>query len=150
MTSTFQFLVVEGRRSNNEGKDGVCCSDCYAWRHSECIDPSERTLEKSYICSKCLLAKGQAGARPKLLPGAIGRANRRGNRPDGCRIMIWKQEKVMQLRVTSPAVMRPELRLMDRDLTSTPPNQIDYVVLFGGSWSGLTFGLDDIATEARI
>ncbi|KAF4633238.1 hypothetical protein G7Y89_g4883 [Cudoniella acicularis] len=139
-----------GRRNNSEGKEGVCCSDCYAWRHSECLDPSERTPEECYICSKCRLSREQAGTRPKLIPGAIGRANRRGDRPDGCRVMLWKQEKALQLRVSAPAVMRPELRLMDRDLTSTPPNQIDYVVLFGGSWSGLAFGLDDVGSEARI
>lgn len=82
------------------------------------------------------------GSRLKLIPGAVGRANRRGDRPNGCCVMIRKQEKVLQLRVSAPAVMRPELRLIDRDLTSTPPNQIDYVVLFNGSWSGLAFGLD--------
>jgi len=61
--------------------------------------------------------------------------------------MFGKHEKILQLRVSAPAVMRPELRLMDRDLTSTPPNQIDYVVLFGGMWSGLAFGLDDLASS---
>ncbi|KAL2067821.1 hypothetical protein VTL71DRAFT_15917 [Oculimacula yallundae] len=139
-----------GRRDNSEGKEGVCCSDCYVWRHSECLDPSKRTPEECYICSKCRLSREQTGARPKLIPGAIGRVNRRGDRPDGCHVMIWKQEKVLQLRVSAPAVMRPELRLMDRDLTSTPPNQIDFVVLFGGLWSGLAFGLDDVGSEARM
>ncbi|KAL3417194.1 hypothetical protein PVAG01_11194 [Phlyctema vagabunda] len=139
-----------GRRNNSEGKEGVFCSDCYAWRHSECLDPSERTLEECYICSKCRLSRDQANSQPKLIPGAIGRANRRKDRPYGCRVMIGKQEKVLQLRVSAPAVMRPELRLMDRNLTSTPPTQIDYVVLFGGSWSGLAFGLDDVGFEARI
>ncbi|RDL41227.1 Uncharacterized protein BP5553_01206 [Venustampulla echinocandica] len=139
-----------GRKANRNRKEGVCCSDCYAWRHSECLVPSDLTPEECYICSKCLISREQSGARPKLRPGAIGLENRRGGRPDGCRVTIWKQEKVLQLRVTSPAVMRPELRLRDRDLTSTPPNQIDYVVLFGGSWSGLVYGLDDVHSEARI
>ncbi|CZT07599.1 hypothetical protein WAI453_005104 [Rhynchosporium graminicola] len=137
-----------GRRTNREGKEGVCCSDCYAWRHSECLDPSERTPEECYICSKCRISREQAGARPELIPGAIGRANRRVGRLDGCRVMLLKQEKFLQLRVSAPAVMRPELRLMDRDLTSTPPNQIDYDVIFGGSWSGLSFGLDDLGCKA--
>jgi hypothetical protein len=46
--------------------------------------------------------------------------------------------------------MRPELRMMDPDLTSTLPNQIDYVLIFGRSWSGLAFGLDDVDSQARI
>ncbi|TVY18368.1 hypothetical protein LARI1_G004770 [Lachnellula arida] len=128
-----------GERTNSEGKEGVCCSDCYAWRHLGCLHPSERTPEKCYICSKCRLSREKAGARPKLIPGAIERANRHGARPDGCRpdgcrVMIRKQEKFLQLRISA-------LRL---HLTSMPPNQIDYVVLFSGSWSGLAYGLDDV------
>jgi len=136
-----------GRREKGERKEGVCCSACYVWRHSECLDLRERTPREYYICSECRISNEQASARPKLLPGAIGRANRRGKRPKGCRVMFGKHEKILQLRVSAPAVMRPELRLMDRDLTSTPPNQIDYVVLFGGMWSGLAFGLDDLASS---
>lgn len=139
-----------GEKDNNKRKEEVCCSDCYAWRHSEYLDPNECRPEERYICSKCRLSREQVGARPKLIPGAIGRANRRIDRPDGCRVMIWNQAKVLQLRVSAPAVMRPELKLMDRDLTSTPPNQIYYVVLFGGTWSGLAFGLDNVGSEARI
>jgi len=139
-----------GRRKNSKGKEGFCCSNCYALWHSKCLDPTEHTPQECYICSKCLLSKDHAGPRPKLTPGAIGRVNRRGDTPDGCRVIIWGQEKVLQLRVSAPAIMRPELRLMDRDLTSTPPNQIDYVVIFGGSWSGLAFGLDDVGSKARI
>ncbi|TVY39891.1 hypothetical protein LOCC1_G006776 [Lachnellula occidentalis] len=138
-----------GERTNSKGIEGVCCSDCHAWRHSACLDASERTPEKRYVCSKCRLSR----TRPKLIPGAIGRANplqRARDRPDGCRVMIQKQEKVLQLRTTSPAVVRPELRILKRDLTLTPPNQIDYVVLFGGSWSGLAYGLDDVGAKTRI
>ena len=83
------------------------------------------------------------------MPGAIGRTNRRENRPDGCRVMVWKQEKVLQLRISAPAFMRPELRLKDHDLSSTQPNQTDYVVLFNRSWSGLAFGLDDVDSKAK-
>ena len=138
-----------GRRKISRGKEGVRCSRCYVWRHLECLDPSERPQEEWYICSKCRFSIEQAGARPRLMPGAIGRTNRRENRPDGCRVMVWKQEKVLQLRISAPAFMRPELRLKDHDLSSTQPNQTDYVVLFNRSWSGLAFGLDDVDSKAK-
>jgi hypothetical protein len=139
-----------GRRENSKGEEGLFCYGCYTWQHVECLSPSQRTPQKCYICSKCRLSKDHAGAQPKLAPGAIGRANRRYDRPDGCRVIIWGQEKVLQLRVSAPAIMRPELRMMDPDLTSTLPNQIDYVLIFGRSWSGLAFGLDDVDSQARI
>ncbi|TVY35097.1 hypothetical protein LSUB1_G006633 [Lachnellula subtilissima] len=139
----FDVSVACCGQTNSKGKEGLCCSDCYKWRHLEYLDPSERRPEECYICSKCRLSREQVGPRSKLIPGALGRANRRGPRPDGCRVMMRKQEKLLQLRVSAPAVKRPELRMRDPDLTSTPPNQIDYVVLFGGSWSGLAFGLDE-------
>ncbi|KAK0125929.1 hypothetical protein ONS95_007553 [Cadophora gregata] len=138
-------------RKDGDGGDGLWCSDCYAWQHSACVSSGENHAcisDKRYICSHCRTSGANSGTQ-SLLPGAIGRANRRIDPRYGCRVVINNRDKILQLRVTSPAVMRPELRLRDRDLTSTPPNQIDYVVIFGGSWSGLAYGLDNLPVERR-
>lgn len=133
-----------GKRNNGERKEGVNCSDCFAWGHLECLNQKEHSVKERYICYKCRLRSKQAGTRLKLVPGGLSRANRERDRRDGCHVMMWKEEKLLQLRVSAAAFMRPELKLIDRSLSSTPPNQTDYIVLFGGLWSGLAFGLDHI------
>ncbi|KAK0110754.1 hypothetical protein ONS96_002352 [Cadophora gregata f. sp. sojae] len=131
--------------SRNSGK-GLFCSDCYTWRHLDCLDSSERSLEDNcYICPKCLLFRNKAGnSREKLIPGGIERLNHRSDRPEGCPVLIGKKKKVLQLRRAAPAAKRPEVRLMDPTFDSPHPNQIDYVIIFGGVWTGLAYGLDDV------
>ncbi|KAH6711997.1 hypothetical protein BKA61DRAFT_657494 [Leptodontidium sp. MPI-SDFR-AT-0119] len=135
---------------HSECRDGVSCSNCYVWQHSECITSNKHTLKSGYICSRCRASEVNSDSPPRLMPGAIGRANLHVRRLEGCRVFINNHEKALNLRTTSPAVMRPELRFMDRDLTSTPPNQIDYVVIFNGVWSGLAYGLDNLRSETSV
>lgn len=133
-----------------EGGAGVYCSTCYIWLHLGCMSSSEATTEP-YTCPSCLLLSLSIASSPEqkakhLEPGAISRQNRGSRRRKGAHVHRANptEEKILQLRTTSPAVQRPELRMMDRDLSSTPLNEIDYVVLFGGVWTGLAYGLDDL------
>ncbi|PVH81196.1 hypothetical protein DL98DRAFT_416980 [Cadophora sp. DSE1049] len=120
------------RRRKRVDADGLCCSVCYTWQHLECVDQSEYPQDGP-----------QKANRSSLATGALGLINRRLARREGCHVMMDKHEKIFQLRTSAPAALRPELRMMDRDLTSTPPNQVDYALCFGGLWSGLAYGLDE-------
>ncbi|KAH7348784.1 hypothetical protein BKA65DRAFT_536731 [Rhexocercosporidium sp. MPI-PUGE-AT-0058] len=142
------------RTDGGEGEKGLCCSECYAWQHLSCLNrhPNENYLKEHFICSQFLPVTSthpptptqKPISRTRLTPGRIGRANRRVCRGDGCGVMKDKQQRILQLRITSPAVLRPEVWLMDRELRNTLPNEIDYVVLFGGVWSGLAYGVDGV------
>jgi hypothetical protein len=35
-----------GTRVNSKRKEALCCSNYYAWRHSKCLDPTERTPQE--------------------------------------------------------------------------------------------------------
>ncbi|KAL4801806.1 hypothetical protein BDV18DRAFT_167171 [Aspergillus unguis] len=115
-------------------KRGVCCSSCYAWSHQECAN-----LESSsdqYTCPGC-----QHEACMDLSPGGINRFSRRKVRK-GCPVDVGGSAKVLQLRLSKPSHLRPELQFLgNRD--GVPPLLVQYTVLFNGAFSGLAYGLED-------
>ena len=51
------------------------------------------------------------------------------------------------MRLSQPAHLRPELRLIGDLIHQVPKGLIDFAIRFNGGFSGLAYGLDDIEPE---
>ncbi|KAB8265885.1 hypothetical protein BDV32DRAFT_158143 [Aspergillus pseudonomiae] len=127
-----------GKRGGLE-QNGICCSKCYSWQHLECVGLENGLSYNRYVCTDC------QGNRNCIVlePGGINRVSRRKTR-EGCQIEIRGSAKSLQLRLSKPSHLRPELKFLG-NLVSIPPALIDYTILFNGSFSGLAYGLEDRA-----
>lgn len=108
---------------------------CLTWRHSRCIGLDCRPPGRQYLCCDCQENKTCS----TLDPGGINQASRRRKRGPGCHVNVAGRPKILQLRLSRPAYLRPELRLLG-NLVSIPPSLIDYAIHFGGVFSGRMLG----------
>jgi hypothetical protein len=76
-----------------------------------------------------------------LDPGGINRFSRRKIR-EGCQIRVGGFVKSLQLRLSKPSHLRPELQFLG-NLVSVAPSLIQYTILFNHSFSGLAYGFED-------
>lgn len=77
-----------------------------------------------------------------LDPGGINRFSRRKIRA-GCQVRAEGLVNSLQLRLSKPSHLRPELRFLG-NLVSVAPSLIQYTILFNHSFSGLAYGLEDM------
>ncbi|KAJ5915581.1 hypothetical protein N7466_011514 [Penicillium verhagenii] len=131
----FEYLIPCCGQRIGLVESGVCCSNCYLWQHMECIG-----LEKfvdNFVCTPCL----ESTSPGPLEPGGIQSFNR-GKARGGCQVTFMGSPKLLQLRVTKPAHLRGELRLIG-NLWKVAPAQVDYSILFNGTFSGLAYGMEE-------
>lgn len=76
-----------------------------------------------------------------LDPGGINRFSRRKGR-EGCPVNVGGSAKSLQLRLSKPSYLRPELQFLG-NLVSIAPSLVQYTILFNYSFSGLAYGLED-------
>ncbi|KAL2222689.1 hypothetical protein M432DRAFT_629133 [Thermoascus aurantiacus ATCC 26904] len=100
-----------------------------------CIGLDCRPPGRQYLCCDCQENKTCS----TLDPGGINQASRRRKRGPGCHVNVAGRPKILQLRLSRPAYLRPELRLLG-NLVSIPPSLIDYAIHFGGVFSGRMLG----------
>ncbi|KAJ6186120.1 hypothetical protein N7519_007421 [Penicillium mononematosum] len=124
-----------GKRTGLE-THGICCSKCQAWQHLECVGLKNYSSGYQYVCTGC-----QERACMVLDPGGINGFSRRKIR-EGCEVSVGGSVKSLQLRLSKPSHLRPELRFLG-NLVSVPPSLIQYTILFNHSFSGLAYGLED-------
>lgn len=124
-----------GKRTRLE-TDGICCSKCHAWQHLECVGLENYSSSDQYVCKGC-----QERGSLVLDPGGINGFSRRKIR-EGCHVRAGGSVKSLQLRLSKPSHLRPELRFIG-NLVSVPPSLIQYTILFNHSFSGLAYGLED-------
>lgn len=122
----------------------VRCSSCYAWRHTKCIGFAHTPPGRWYICRDCHENKNV----PSLVPGGINETSGRKRRGPGCPIKIAGHPKILGLRLSLPTHLRQERRLLG-NLDPAPPLLTNYAVQFGGSFSGLAYGLDEDLCHAQ-
>lgn len=123
-----------GKRTGLE-THGICCFECHAWQHLECIGLEDHpSSDYRYVCIGC-----QERACTVLDPGRINRFSCRKIR-EGCQVRAEGLVQSLQLRLSKPAHLRPELRLMG-NLVTVPPSLIQYTILFNHTFSGLAYGL---------
>jgi hypothetical protein len=146
--SEFQFKNIDvqsfessipccGKRTRLE-THGICCSECYSWQHLECLglENDSSSSKGRYVCLDCQ-------EREMVLdPGGINRFSCRKVR-EGCQVRANGLLKSLQLRLSKPAHLRPELRSYAR-LDSVAPSLIDYTILFNHAFSGLAYGLEPL------
>lgn len=128
-----------GDRTGLDGV-GLHCRRCHAWQHRKCIGLETLVPDNSFICGSCL--KGDPKAT-QLTAGGIGRLNGRTKRRT-CAITIDGSAKALRVRLSQPAHLRPELRLIGDLIHQVPKGLIDFTIRFNGGFSGLAYGLDDI------
>lgn len=131
-----QSISCCGKRDALE-TNGVQCCKCHSWEHIDCVGLETVSATGQYICLLCRSARPPAD----LEPGGIHRVSRRQPR-EGWQVNVKGFAKSLQLRLSKPAHLRPELRLLG-NLVSVSPSLIDYTILFNGSFSGLAYGLED-------
>ncbi|RAH41700.1 PHD finger domain-containing protein [Aspergillus brunneoviolaceus CBS 621.78] len=131
LVRSFDFSIPCCGERHNPNGDGVSCSTCYTWYHSECAGLSSESQE----CH-------QNGASKSLEAGAIYRAHRKIRSKPSCKVTVDGEVKVLNLRTAKPAARRPE-RFLFRGL-SIPPNDLNYTIRFNRVFSGLAYGLDEV------
>jgi hypothetical protein len=124
-----------GKRTGLE-THGICCSECYTWQHLECVGLENYSSDYRYVCTGC-----QERACMVLDPGGINRFSRRKIR-ERCQVRAEGLVKSLQLRLSKPSHLRPELQFLG-NLVSVAPSLIQYTILFNHSFSGLAYGLED-------
>lgn len=124
-----------GKRTGLE-THGICCSECHVWQHLECVGLENDSSDYRYVCMGC-----QGRAYMVLDPGRVNWFSRRKRR-EGCQVRAEGIVKSLQLRLSKPSHIRPELRFLG-NLVSVPPSLIQYTILFNRSFSGLAYGLED-------
>ncbi|KAJ5771166.1 uncharacterized protein N7511_003217 [Penicillium nucicola] len=124
-----------GKRTGLE-THGICCSKCHAWQHLDCVGLESKSSVYRYVCSDCQEKAGIA-----LDPGGINRFSRRKVR-EGCQVRDEGLIKSLQLRLSKPSHLRPDLQFLG-NLFSVAPSLIQYTILFNHSFSGLAYGMED-------
>lgn len=125
-----------GIRRGIEG-NGLYCSRCYAWSHATCVGVNNVPLHRQYLCSNCR----ETRLWPALDPGGVTKASRRKDREVGCGLDVSSVPKLLQLRVSPPAHLRPGIRILGT-AGSVRPLLIDYTIRFSDDFSGLAYGLE--------
>lgn len=113
----------------------ICCSSCYAWKHTKCIGLGGIPPGRQYICHDCHENNNRF---PVLVPGGINATNGRKKRGPGCCIRVVGHPKVLGLCLSLPTHLRPEFRLLG-NLHGKAQLLISYAVQFGGRFLG--FGI---------
>jgi hypothetical protein len=124
-----------GKRTGLE-THAIRCSKCHAWQHLECAGLENYSSGYQYVCTGC-----QERGSLVLDPGGINGFSRRKIR-EGCQVRVGGSVKSLQLRLSKPSHLRPELRFLG-NLVSVAPSLIQYTILFNHSFSGLAYGLED-------
>lgn len=122
---------------------GVHCSRCRAGQHQKCIGLETLPSDNSFICASCLEEDPKS---TQLTAGGINRLDGRTERRM-CAINIDGSVKALRVRLSKPAHLRPELRLVGDQIHSIPKGLVDFTVWFNGGFAGLAYGLDDIELE---
>jgi hypothetical protein len=120
---------------------GVHCSRCGTWQHQMCIGLEILPSNDSFTCAACL-EKGPKATR--LIAGGINRLGGRAERRT-CAIKIDGSAKSLRVRLSQPAHLRPELRLIGDLIHNIPNGLIDFTIRFNGVFAGLAYGVDDMA-----
>lgn len=124
-----------GKRTGLETQ-GIYCSKCYVWQHLGCVGLEDYSSSAQYVCMGC-----QGTACMVLDPGGINRFSRRKTR-EGCQVTVEGFQKSLQLRLSKPSHLRPELQFLG-NLVSIAPSLVQYTFLFNHSFSGLAYGLEN-------
>ncbi|PLN75968.1 hypothetical protein BDW42DRAFT_199161 [Aspergillus taichungensis] len=124
-----------GKRTGLE-THGLCCSTCHSWQHLECVGLKNHPSGNQYVCTGC-----QETASMALDPGGINKFSSRKIR-EGCQVRVGGFVKVLQLRLSKPSYLRPELQFLG-NLVSVAPSLIHYTILFNHVFSGLAYGFKD-------
>lgn len=122
---------------------GVQCSTCRVWKHQKCIGLETLPSDNLSICATCL--KGDS-KDTHLTAGGISRLHGRTERRT-CAITIDGSAKALRVRLSKPAHLRPELRLIGDLIHKVPKGLIDFTIRFNGKFAGLAYGLDDMELE---
>ncbi|RAK81798.1 PHD finger domain-containing protein [Aspergillus fijiensis CBS 313.89] len=138
LVRSFDFSIPCCGERHNPNGDGVSCSTCYTWYHSECAGLSSETQGNGYICAEC----HQNGASKILEAGAIYRARRKIGSKPSCKVTVDGEVKALNLRTAKPAARRPEMFLYRGLLI--PPNDLNYTIRVNRVFSGLAYGLDEV------
>ncbi|CAI7659072.1 unnamed protein product [Penicillium glandicola] len=119
---------------------GVQCSRCRIWQHQKCIGLETLPSDNSFTCATCLEPDQEA---THLTAGAIHRLDGR-NKRRMCAITINGSVMALRVRLSKPAHLRPELRIIGDLIHRIPKGLIDFTIRFNGEFAGLAYGLDDI------
>ncbi|KAJ5528812.1 Zinc finger FYVE/PHD-type [Penicillium freii] len=106
---------------------------------------SVQRLDLSVPCCGDRTELEGVGGDPKasqLTAGGISRIHSRTERRT-CAITIDGSAKALRVRLSQPAHLRPELRLIGKLIHKVPKGLIDFTIRFNGGFSGLAYGLDD-------
>ncbi|KAI9368861.1 hypothetical protein BJX61DRAFT_550061 [Aspergillus egyptiacus] len=128
-----------GRRNSSEAA-GAHCSICYAWYHEKCTEltlnaPGDNEIR---ICPACRENRPCAS----LNMGGIYRTYRTKKVLHEGKVLVDGQPRMLRLRTSKPSARRPELWLI-RTRGPPPPRQINFLIHFGGAFSGLAYGYDE-------
>ncbi|CAG8121876.1 unnamed protein product [Penicillium nalgiovense] len=117
---------------------GVHCSRCGTWQHQMCIGLETLPSNGSFICAACLEKDPKA---TRLTAGGINRLGGRAERRM-CAIKLDGSAKSLRVRLSQPAHLRPELRLIRDLIHSVPKGLIDFTIRFNGVFAGLAYGVE--------
>ncbi|RAH85131.1 hypothetical protein BO86DRAFT_386663 [Aspergillus japonicus CBS 114.51] len=118
----------------------VACSICYTWSHTHCLGLGTLPPSEVFKCASCQ----QDATCSELGNGGIHRTYLTGRctTPARCRVAVDGATRLLTLRTSEPAALRPELRGSTSGLTISP-GETNYAICFNGVFSGLAYGLDD-------
>ncbi|KGO41812.1 Zinc finger, FYVE/PHD-type [Penicillium expansum] len=122
---------------------GVRCIRCHTWQHQKCIGLEILPSDNSFICATCLKEDSKA---THLTPGGISRLHSRTERRT-CAVTVDGSVKGLRVRLSKPAHLRPELRIIGDLIHSIPKGLVDFTIQFNGSFAGLAYGLDDLELD---
>lgn len=124
---------------------GVHCSRCGIWQHQMCIGLEILPSNDSFTCAACLEEDPKA---TRLTAGGINRLGGRAERRT-CAIKIDGSAKSLRVRLSQPAHLRPELRLIGDLIHNIPKGLIDFTIRSNGVFAGLAYGVDAMAPEGN-
>lgn len=107
--------------------DGICCYQCYAWKHLKCPGLTSNSSGSRFLCQGC-----QERHKTALDPGGIQRFNYQKKR-EGCVVRVGDLRGLLkrQIRASHP---RPELQPMGKLVGS-------FTIFFNGTFTGLAYGI---------
>ncbi|KAJ6178263.1 hypothetical protein N7519_008724 [Penicillium mononematosum] len=117
---------------------GVHCTRCRTWQHQMCIGLETLPFNDSFTCAVCLEKNPKA---TRLTAGGINRLGGRAERRM-CAIKIDGSAKSLRVRLSQPAHLRPDLRLIGDLIHNVPKGHIDFTIRFNGVFAGLAYGVE--------
>lgn len=124
-------------------KSGLRCRGCFLWYHRNCIGLDTLPADGSYTCDACSTEDPKSRI---LRAGGIHTLHGRTS-SGACFINIDGSVRILRVRTSKPAHLRPELRLIGDLIGKVPKNLVDITIRFNGDFSGLAYGLDNIEPE---